>query len=192
MNNKILGTIAILSAPFLGIDFIVNGAQPVHSWTTGLYGLIYMLGWMCSVIGLQTLQATGNTRFGKVILVIQLFVLTMAQVWNMAVMFNVSQESFLFWFFDPFWPLSNICMLIVGIKVLVAKFLKGWGRFIPLAVGLWLPFSALIGFLFKGNYLPFASGFYSAIVWALLGIVIYTTKPEFKNEEVDASIIKLA
>ena len=183
MNYKLLGALAIICAPFLCIDFFVNGAQPVQSWTTGLFGFIYMIGWMCSIIALQSLMATGTGYFGKVILVIQLFLLSMAQVWNIAVILRVSQDSFWFRFFDPCWPFSNICMLIVGIAVIVAKVLHGWRGFVPLAVGLWLPLSGIVAFLFNSSVLPYTSGIYSAVAWTLLGIVVYTTKPAVNEED---------
>src|SRR5215216_6223977 len=86
MCNKILGIIALLGAPFLCIDFLDNQANTTDSWTTGLYGFIYMLGWMASTIGLLRLNATGKPAAAKMIPIVQLVLLSVAQVFNIDVM----------------------------------------------------------------------------------------------------------
>src|SRR5215203_5404173 len=90
MCNKILGVVALICAPFLCIDFLDNLAVSSSSWTTGLYGFIYMSGWMGSIIGLYRLNATGTYPMAKVILIVQFVLLLIAQAFNLDVIVHGS------------------------------------------------------------------------------------------------------
>ncbi len=87
------------------------------------------------MIVLKRLRTTGSSSFGKVILLILLLSLSIANVSNVIQIFVERDKPSYFIFFDLFWPLSNIIMLIVGITVLTTKGLPGWKRYIPLATG---------------------------------------------------------
>jgi hypothetical protein len=139
MCNKILAIIALLGAPFLCIDFLDNQANITDSWTTGLYGFIYMTGWMASIVGLYRLNAAGDHTTGKIILLMQFLLLTVAQIFNLDVLMYGGNNGILQRSLDPFWPASNGFMLVTGISILAARQLKGWHRWIPLVVGSWLP-----------------------------------------------------
>ena len=66
-------------------------------------------------------------------------------------------------------------MIVTGIAVLRANQLQGWHKWVPLIVGCWLPVMLLLkGLGIENLYL---AGFYSAIAWTLLAIVIYTARP---------------
>jgi len=182
MCNKILAIVALLGAPFLCIDFLDNQANTSDSWTTGLYGFIYMGGWMASVVGLFRVNAAGTHTAGRIILLIQLLLLVVAQVFNLDILLHGANNGILQQSLDPFWPASNGFMLVTGIAVVTAKQLKGWHSWIPLFVGSWLPVMLASG-AFGFHSLYFA-GFYSAIAWTLLAIVIYTTDQECRKKSV--------
>lgn len=72
-------------------------------------------------------------------------------------------------------------MLLIGITVALAGRLPGWRRYVPLAVGLWLPVTILMGTLpdqigvSKPTALPYTmllSGIYATVGWGLLAYVI--------------------
>jgi len=169
MNCKAAGIFSMICAPFLFIDFL-TATPNVNTSQTGVFDLIYMTGWMCSLIALQQRGAFGTTKAARIILLIQAIFLTGAQVWNIWVIIRPSSEGTLFRIFDSCWPLSNIWMLATGIVAIKARRLQGWQRFVPLAAGLWFPFSMVL-FLAK---LPFwLSGLYSTIAYILLGLVVY-------------------
>jgi hypothetical protein len=152
------------------------------SWFTGVWGIFFISGWMCAAISLKRLRATGNSSFGKTILLILIFSLSIANISNVIQIFVERDKPSYFIFFDLFWPLSNIIMLIVGIKVLAVKALPGWKRYIPLVTGLWFPL-AMLSSLINNSILSFFFGsIYSALAWGLLAIVIITTK-EIRNAE---------
>lgn len=169
MNNKTLGIIGILCAPFLCISTFLDDLEAVP-WTSGLHGLIYMIGWACSIIALYRDGAVDKTIFS-----IQMIFLFIAQVWNIMVIFDAPRTN-AWYLLDTFWPLSNLCMIAVGVSVIIRKRIHGWKRYIPLIAGLWLPYTFGMFQLLGGKIpaIPYV-GLYSAIAWILLGIVAYTT-----------------
>ena len=175
MCNKVLGVVALICAPFFCIDFLDNQVNSTASWTTGLYGFIYMLGWMASIIGLYRLKAAGSFPAAKAILILQFLFLLLAQAFNVDVLIHGSIYNELQTSLDPFWPISNGFMLVTGVAVLRANQLQGWHKWIPLITGFWLPTLLLLrGFGIESFYF---AGFYSAIAWTLLAVVIYTARP---------------
>jgi hypothetical protein len=64
MKSKVLGIIAIICAPFLYIDFATS-LPNVTTWRTGLFGFIYMIGWICSIVAFQRMQILGKNKMGK-------------------------------------------------------------------------------------------------------------------------------
>src|SRR5688500_3762317 len=87
MNFKVLGVIAIICAPFLYIDFATS-VQNVNTWKTGLFGFIYMAGWMCSIVALRKMEVLGNGGWPNAAFTVQLTLLTLAQFWNIWVIFG--------------------------------------------------------------------------------------------------------
>lgn len=187
MSNKLLGTLALIGAPWLFIGTYLEQQMPQlsDSWFTGVWGILFISGWFCSVIGLKKLNATGRSSFGKVLLIVLLITLTIANISNVIQIIVEKNKPSYFMAFDIFWPLSNIIMLIVGVVVIASKRLPGWKRYVPLLTGLWFPLAMLSSFIDIGFVSFFFGGIYSAIVWTLLAIVIITTKEEktdFQNE----------
>lgn len=190
MCNKILAVFALVCAPFLCVDFLENQANTTDSWTTGLYGFIYMSGWMASVIGLYRLNATGPRIWGKLILIIQLLLLATAQVFNIDVIIHGGVNNELQRNLDASWPASNACMLVTGIAVVRANQLQGWHKWIPLLIGCWLPVLLILNAIgFRNLYF---AGFYSAVGWTLLAIVVYTSKPFAYKKAIVRSLYRRA
>ena len=169
MNFKVSGIIAIICAPFLYIDYATS-APNVLSWKVGLFGFIYMIGWMCSIVALKRMEILGRTRWAKIAFAVQLSLLTLAQVWNLWVISGTGFDNILFRVFDMCWPLSNIWMLVIGITAVRAKKLQGWKRFVPLFVGLWFPLTVVPAVTM--GYFALA-GPYSAVAFILLGVVVF-------------------
>ncbi|MGZ5190728.1 MAG: hypothetical protein ACXWCZ_06875 [Flavisolibacter sp.] len=175
MCNKVLGVVALICAPFLCIDFLDNQVHSTTSWTTGLYGFIFMFGWMASVIGLYRLKATGYFPMAKAILIFQFLFLLLAQAFNIDVIIHGSINNELQTSLDPFWPVSNGFMIVTGIFVLRANQLQGWHKWIPFIAGCWLPLMLIFKVIGIENF--YFAGFYSAIAWTLLAVVIYIARP---------------
>lgn len=156
----------------------------------GLIGLVFMLTWMGSLVGLIRLNATGQSRFGRFIIRANLLTLTVANIWNIYQAIEPNANTLLFRVLDAFWPISMVMMLLVGLTVACAGTLRSWRRYVPLAVGLWLPLTALLGKLMglnpmnmaidadKGTlYILVVSGVYASVCWSLLAYVVWS-EPE--------------
>ena len=180
MSNRVLGAIALLGAPWLCIGMYLEQTRPElsDSWFTGAWGIIYLTAWMCSIVALQRLEATGDSRFGKIILWVLLFSLTIANVSNVIQVIVEKNKPSYFMAIDLFWPLSNLLMLVVGIQVIIANRIKGWKKYVPLVVGMWLPL-AFLSMAIESKNLMFP-GIYSAIAWSVLAAVVFTTEKQLR------------
>ncbi len=178
MNNKTLGTLALAGAPFLGLGMTVEQRyKPLHdSWFTGVWGLIYISAWLCSIIALRRLEVTGRSRFGKGILQVITGTLLIANVSNVYQLLFPGEKTATYYALDAFWPISNLIMAGVGITVIAAKGLPGWRRYVPLAAGLWFPFTVLcMALMGSWEAATPASSLYTAVAWTVLAVVVLTT-----------------
>jgi len=172
MNNRVLGTTAMICAPALLIEGLLLRGQE-NAPITGIAGMVFMAGWICSNIGMWRLRATGTSKWGRAVLLIQLVGLVLA---FMSGFFEATgllgRESIVFNITDAAWPLSMLWMIVVGITVVVAKRLSGWQRFVPLLCPFWLPISIVVS-IALGDTLGEIVGFgVAAVLWALLGYVV--------------------
>ena len=184
MNLRLLAIIGIIGAPFLMIDTLHNGLNPdVHSSLSGVFNLIYISAWMCSIVALKKLGALGTSKWAKALYSIQMVFLFMANVWNLYETIQPGANTFLYKLLDPFWPFSNLCMLATGITIAVRGNLRGWKRFVPLVVGLWLPVALVAMLIYTRTpaVLLFVT-IYSALAWTTLGIAIYLATQEFEQK----------
>lgn len=81
MNNRTLGTIAMICAPAMLVeglieDFLLRGQD--NAPITGVAGMVFMFGWICANIGMQRMRATGTGKWGRAVLLVQLVGLVMA------------------------------------------------------------------------------------------------------------------
>ena len=176
-GTRVLGVIGIIGAPWMFIDFVNNGLYEHFMLTpiSGMRNFIFMAGWMCSVIGLYKLGAEGNKRWARIILVIQLVLLSLAALWSIMVMIAPNSPSAIFYALNFSWPLGGCFMVATGVVILLAKKLKGWKRFTPLLAGLWFPQTILIyAFTQNSVLLLMLSGIYSTIAFSLLGFSVAT------------------
>jgi hypothetical protein len=179
MSNKILGAIAMACAPFLFVDFLVHGMgeEFEHTSLSGLFSLVFMIGWMCGVVVLLRVFATGTGRFGRGVLYVQLFTLGLANVWNVWEVVSPGASSPVYFVLDFFWPLSQVVLLVIGVTVAVKGQSgpgRGVARFVPLMAGLWFPVTIVLMVVFGQTYpVMVISGAYSVVMWGLMGWVYY-------------------
>ena len=171
MNRYLLGLVGILCAPFLYIDFVHNAGQT--NWISGLNGLIYMGGWMCSIIAIYRSGILGPK--GRSLLMLQLFFLLLAQVYNIDLLVEGARPNFIQVYLDPFWPLSNVVLFSLSLVILFsAKAAISW-RLMPLVAGTWFPLLFTLMQL-APQQVGSIAGTYSAVGWVLLGIFAMTVK----------------
>ena len=172
MNNRLLGTIAIICAPALLIEELLLRGQE-NALITGIASMVFMAGWICSNIGMWRMRATGTGKWGRAVLLVQLVGLGLAFLFGLFEATGLlGRESIVFNVTDAAWPLSMLWMIVVGVSVIVAKRLSGWQCFVPLLCPLWLAIAIMLSIAF-GDTVGGTVGFgYAAVVWALLGYVV--------------------
>ncbi|GAB3541621.1 hypothetical protein [Spirosoma fluminis] len=203
LSNRTLGALGFLGAHYMLIAPLLPMRYPAlgQSAFDGLVGLAFMLTWMGSLVGLIRLNATGHSAFGHFIIRANLVTLTLANVWNIYQAIAPNANTLLYRILDAFWPISMVMMLVVGITVARVGQLRGWRRYVPLAVGLWLPLTALLGKLMSLSlfnmaareddgmlYILISSGVYASVCWCLLAYVVWST-PEYKSAHQIESIM---
>ncbi len=172
---KWLGIVGMIGAPGLWLESSFYDIEH-HQNTSigGVFDLLYMIGWMCSVYGLLQLQAAGKKRSGNIILYIQLGLLAVANIWNVWEIIDPTSTHPIYQVLDKFWPASNLFMIVTGIAVIVAKWLSGYQRFVPLAAGLWLGITFFAYTTFGDNKISFyIMNVYSTLIWFLMGWVVF-------------------
>lgn len=176
MNNRTLGILGLIGAPFLLIDTANNGfTLNQSSGISGLLNFLYTTGWMCSIFALNRMGAFGNKRFGKILFWVQMSCLLLADCWNIYEWIQPLAGTRLYFILDAFWPIGNLCMLVSGITIAVQGVLKGWRRYVPLAVGLWLPLGLVLWAIFSRTPgMLLVTGIYSCVTWSLMAIGIIT------------------
>ena len=168
----IIPALALVGASIMflqGAAYQFRPGDPDQFW--GATELLYVVGWMSSIVALMRLNATGRSIGGQLILGVQLVGLTLAAAESVliAIVPTPDQSTLLYQVTDIAWPLSHTFMLVVGIAVLVARVLPGWQRVTPLLCGLVLPLSFLTALVAGdlGVRVVFAVG--TAVTFALLG-----------------------
>jgi hypothetical protein len=180
-KTRILGIIGMLGAPWIFIDFIENGLYDRFAMTStsGIYNFAFITGWTCSVIGLYRLEAMGNQKWARVIIIIQLIFLFLANIWNIYEIIEPSSQSQFFYVLNFAWPISGFFMLLTGLTIVRANKLGAWKRFIPLSAGLWFPFMLIVNSLGISTFAGLLiAGIYATVVFTLLGLSIVSSTYE--------------
>jgi len=181
MNTRLLGILGMVGAPMLLMEGIYTGFQRQETdQLIGVLGLVYTIGWFCSLIGLRRLNATGSRAIGKGILVVQLVGVALAIGWALIYVANPNpnKESLVYTITDLAWPLSHVFMLVVGIAALVAGRLRGWQRFTPLLCGLALPVAIIAGIAGGESASGYVFPLWTTTAFGLLGYTVYTSGRE--------------
>jgi hypothetical protein len=167
----LIPALALVGAPVMLLQaaaYQFRPGDPDQFW--GAMELLYLFGWMSSIVALLRLNATGTNIGGRLILGIQLVALTLAAAESVmiAVVPTPDQSTLFYHITDIAWPLSHAFMLVVGIAVLVARVLPGWQRVSPLLCGLVLPLSFMAAMLAGGLGLRVVFAVGTAVTFALL------------------------
>ena len=179
MSLRLLGTLGMMGAPLLLLENALFGFGA--SETTGplaILGSLFMLGWLCSCIGLWQLAATGDGAVGRGILGLQMILVVLAAINNGLLVAGpaVDHESLLFVATDLAWPLSHVYMLVVGIAAAVARRLEGWRRWAPLGVGLVFPITLVVQMLLGALGVSVVAEYFAIIPALLLLLLGYAIR----------------
>ncbi len=178
MNNRLLGTIAMICAPAMLVEVLVLGEQE-NNVVIGIASMVFMAGWICSNIGMQRMRAAGTGTWGRAVLLIQLVGLVLAFIFGfIEATALLDENNVVFIVTNAAWPLSMLWMIVVGITVIVARRLSSWQRFVPLLCPFWLPIALFLGAAF-GDAAGGIVGFgYAAVLWGLLGYIVLSNSQQ--------------
>ena len=180
IGNRVLGTIGMLAAPMLLIEFVlraaVYGPAEPPRWVAVL-GFLYMLGWLATAAGMRRLRVTGSGKVGRAISWIQIGGLILAALWSLNEATGVNPGKLFFSIGDAAWPFSHLFMLVVAGFIVKAGVWRG-KRAVPAAIcGLALPLffglSPVIGPV-AGSI---AFGATTTVGFVLLGYLVRVSHP---------------
>lgn len=168
MNNRILGTIAMICAPALLVEVLLVGGGD-NSLLIGIASMVFMAGWLCANTAMRRMRAAGNGKWGRAVLLVQLVGLVLAFMFGFFEATGLLAVGNIVWAVtNAAWPLSMLWMLVVGITVIRANRIHGWRRFVPVLCPFWL-LVAMIGSMIFGEAAGNLAGFgYAAVLWVLL------------------------
>ena len=177
MKLRLLGILGMVGALMLVVEGLLRDSQARSAGLrVGTFEMLYLGGWMCSLVGMAHSQATGEGRFGRAVLGVQGVGLCLAAIFTLWEAFTAGRatSNLLFEFVNAAWPLSHLFMIAVGVATLRAQVWRGWMRFSPLLCGLALPasiFAAAAGV--QGSSVgPFAV--FTAAAFLSLGYAVAT------------------
>ncbi|MDB5045777.1 MAG: hypothetical protein JWQ08_1827 [Deinococcus sp.] len=176
---KTLGLVTLLTAPAMAIESARHGFEKVANENTDpigalLYGL-FSVGWLCGVLGLRQLRATGGSQAGRWLLNVLAATVTLAILQTAMDLLKVPTNSPVYMVTDIAWPLSMALTLVAGIAAVFARQLKGWTRFVPLFMGAFIPTMVIQGAL--GLEIPYLFDAHTILAWGLLGLTLLTAAP---------------
>lgn len=176
MNNKLLAISGMAGAPFLCLGMITEIVYPslFNTWFTGLWGIFYISGWMCTLVSIYRQGMFNLYPFARVICCVLFGTLTIANASNMMLTLTGRTDMPLYFYFDLCWPLSNVLMFILGISIIRKRGIPVQLRRIIFITGTWFPVLFAGMMMFGRNQQLFAfSAVYSLVCWTLLGLITY-------------------
>ena len=180
VTNRSLGTLGMLASPMMLAEMLIFGfKQHGSNRVIGVLGVIYIVGWICSAVGMRRSRVTGDNALSKGVFVLQFVGLLLAFLWSLQeiIYSGIDMSGVFYRVTDAAWPLSHLLMLPVGIVTLRAGVWEGWRRFAPLLVGLALPVAIAASLVAGGAWMGIVFGIMTTAGFFALG---YAVRTEFK------------
>jgi len=180
-SARILGTLGMLASPMLLIEWLlftyVYHGENQNGRVVGLLGIIYTIGWLCSLSGMRRLKVLGRNLPGHILFAVQLAGVSLAFTQSVmeVTQLSIDSQNLLFQVTDAAWPLSHLFMIIVGIYVLASRAWQGWRSVTPLLCGLALPLFFALAALGARGIGSFVFGAATTTAFMLLGNAVRTS-----------------
>jgi hypothetical protein len=179
VSPRVLGTVGMLASPMVSLQGPLTAllGEAGSTFRMGLCSLLYVLGWLCSTLGLRMLRATGDGLLARVVFYVQLVGLGLATLWAAQYVVNpgLQERTGLIQVTDAAWPLSHIFMLVVGGLVIAAKRFHGWRRLPFFLCGLAVPVHIVLsGLGAPGPAMSLGFPLFSTLGFFLLGLSVRT------------------
>jgi len=182
---RILGVLGMISSlvilPYM-LKSSVDSTPP--TLITSALGLIFQLGCLCSAISMFQVGAAGHNMAGKIILLVQMLLHTLAALFQVLEYQQLGVGSLLWTMTDIGWPLGFLFMLITGSAVAWAGQWTGWRRFVPVLCGLPIVIAGLAGAVTSEQVATLLFPGLLTIAYLLLGFALFSY-----NEDEDAVMV---
>src|SRR3712207_317877 len=82
-SPRLLGTLGMVASPMMAVEGLLLPSLPPseRDFWMGVCSLIYVLGWLCSAVGLRRLRATGDGAVARGVTYAQMTGLGLATLW---------------------------------------------------------------------------------------------------------------
>lgn len=188
-THRYLGLLGMLASPFMLLFAAADTPGDETTVWMALWGLIFQLGALVSLIGLFLTEATGSHLPGKLIIGVQMTLTSLAALFQILEYAKIGIGSLVWTITDLSWPFGFVFMFVTGGAVLAAGRWTGWRRWMPLLCALPLPATMLTGMLAAGDVerfaiLVFSGGLSVAYFLMAYALFRYTTA----NEAMDSRL----
>lgn len=173
-----LGIAGIIGAPGLFLQFIFEDLSKnslnINNKFIAVWGIIYIAGWICGVVGLNQLRINSGCKSGKVIFILQLLLLCFALLFSVLDTFGFNHENggWLFAICDVCYPLSHLFMIVTGTFIWMKGILRGIQKFAPFIVGFSLPLTLVLGAIVGMKTGVVFFGIFTTIGLGMIGYVV--------------------
>lgn len=185
VSTRTLGTLGMLGSPTMlayGVTLVASGAANRNTALMGATGLLYLAGWMCSLVAMRQLGVMGRSAPSRVVYALQFALLVVASLFSVEELVYGSPARIPHPLLDLAWPLSHTFMLVTGAFVLKARAWTGWRRWPAFLVGFKIPLLAAAALALAGpgeppTWLQTAAFTYGGTALMLLGYAVRTSDP---------------
>ena len=162
------GALAWAIANFIVGPLGENEHSALELWGSGLF----QVGLVCMIVTMRATDAAGTSRWGRVVLGIEMLLLAPAIAWTIPFLIDADRphEGILV-VLDVFWPLSIAWLIPVGITVARARRWPTPVRWLPLVASLLIPVDIAASFATEQAALVIGQT-YMAMTYGALGILI--------------------
>ena len=175
MSNRLLGIIGILCSPMMFVQGLRAGFQmSPGDRLDAILGLVFLIGWACSLAALWRLRAAGPRKWLFVLEGIGLTLAALQQIQDAA-----GRQGAQDWFYricDIAWPASVVFMLVIGWFTVQSRVLRGWKAWTPLFCGAALPLLFILIASAGTTAALLTFGVHTMIAWALLGVAVLSAR----------------
>lgn len=190
LTPRLLGTIGMICAPMLFLSgMLYNLGDGPSALIASVLGMLYLVGWAASAVGMRQLRVTGAGALARTVFVVQLVGLSLALIFNVLEMAHANPDTLFFRVTDLAWPVSHIFMLVVGALVLASRVWRGWRSVTPILCGLALPIFFAARPLLGGEVGGFIFGFLTMVTFMLLGYAVRTSAPKKLTSEAQFDLL---
>jgi hypothetical protein len=175
---RLTGILTAAGAVIWGVTSILSPSSPdLNNRPEILTSGIFQLGLMALLALMWTTAATGTRRAGRIVLAVEIVLLVLAIAWTVPFVANPNRDDGgILMVLDPFWPLSMLGTLVVGVMVARAGRWPRPLRYLPMIAGLQLVVDLSIAWA-PTDVRVAVFGTYLSITYAAIGLMIVRQAP---------------